>query len=309
VRSPKYTLDDVGGLDRAKQLFEAVRWTWEHPEETKQYGIIPPRRLLFIGLQGSGKSLIAEAAAQGLGLDLAKGGVSSAMTKWVGESERKMRLMFKQLRAMAPIVFWVDELGRDLSGGASSSETDGGTTDRVHGEFLSGLQELEQDVFLLAAANRIDHLPPEMTRADRFDKIMFVGFPSEEERQEIWAIHLGEQGMDMDLRVLAGATQFFTGAEIKALVRNVRFDVAATDRRAARTEDFVAAIPHIKSRAWTRHKGEIVAMYERARDEWDWASSQQEEEAPTVIKAAKAPAFTPKVHTPAADFSPASFDS
>jgi ATP-dependent 26S proteasome regulatory subunit len=311
VRSPKVSLADVGGLDRAKSLFESVSWLWQHPKEAAEFDVIPPRRILLIGLQGGGKSLVAEATAASLGLDLAKGGISNAMNKFIGESEANMRRMFRQVKAMAPIVFWVDEFGRDASGGASSSEVDGGTTDRVHGEFLSGIQELPEDVFLLAAANRIDHLPPEMTRADRFDKIMFVGFPSLLEREEIFKIHLGTHWERYNLSQLAEATPFYTGAEIKALIRDTRFTVAASEHRVTETADLLDAAPLLKARAWNRHREEIVTMYERARGEWDWASSAQEEEADEILKAAKrasVESFTPKHHLPAKEFNPANFD-
>jgi AAA+ superfamily predicted ATPase len=283
VRSPKVSLDDVGGMDQAKELFDAVRWLWEHPTEAKKLNVIPPRRILLVGLQGGGKSLMAEAVAASLQLDLAKGGISQAMSKWVGESEANVRRMFRQLKVMAPIVFWVDELGRDASGGSSSNETDGGTTDRAHGEFLTGLQELPEDVYLLAAANRIDHLPPEMTRADRFDKIMFVGFPTEGEREEIFKIHLGSDFENFDVSHLAKVTPFYTGAEIKALVRDTRFSVAAREHRMANTDDITLAAPAMKGRTAVRHKDAIATMYERAKEEWEWASSKQEAEADEVL--------------------------
>jgi AAA+ superfamily predicted ATPase len=286
IRQPTVSLKDIGGLDRAKKLIEAVSWSWRHPEASRGLGVVPLRRLLMIGLAGSGKSLLAEAAAGALSLELAKGGVSNAMSKWVGSSEANMRTMFRQIKAMAPIVFWVDELGRDLSGGASSAEVDGGTTDRVHGEFLTGLQELPEDVFLLAAANRIEHLPPEMTRADRFDKVMFVGFPTQAEREDIFRIHLGKVE-NVDISVLAKEADHYTGAEVKALVREVRFNVGASDHRVAVTADYLEAIPEMKGRIWVRHHESVLTMYERALDEWDWASSAQEEEAPAVLRAAR----------------------
>jgi ATP-dependent 26S proteasome regulatory subunit len=300
VRTPTVSLKEVGGMDRAKHLIDAVAWMWAHPMEVEKFELVPPRRLLMVGLPGGGKSLMAEACAASLGLDLAKGGVSNAMTKWVGESERNMRRVFKQVKAMAPIVFWVDEFGRDTSGGQSSAEVDGGTTDRVHGEFLTGLQELPEDVLLVAAANRIDHLPPEMTRADRFDKIMFIGFPTEEERQQIFRIHLGKQHENFNLEELAKITPFFTGAEIKALVRDVRFTVASDEKRAANTDDLVLAAPLMKGRTWIRHHDQILSMYRRAVEEWEWASSKQEAEAQDVITilSPKKKQFVPPTHVP-----------
>ena len=132
-----------------------------------------------MGIPGTGKSAICEATANALGLDLARTGVSQVMNSFVGQSEANMRAVFNQIKVMAPLCVWIDEFGRDMSGGQSSSHVDGGTTDRVHGEFLTGLQELPENVFLICAANQIENLKPEMLRAERFDKIIFVGLPSQ----------------------------------------------------------------------------------------------------------------------------------
>ncbi|HJS83778.1 MAG TPA: AAA family ATPase [Nitrososphaera sp.] len=296
VRDPSLSVDDIGGLDNAKKLIEAVAWSWRHPDEAKEFGLEPLRRVLLIGVPGSGKSAICEATARQLNLQLGKGGVSNVMNKYVGESEANMRRLWKLVKAMAPMVFWIDEFGRDLSGSASSSAVDGGTTDRVHGEFLTGLQELPENVFLMCAANRIDTLPPEMTRADRFDKIMFVGFPTITERQDIFKIHLGEAHEEYDVAKLARGTTLFTGAEIKALIREVRFSAGAVERRKMTTADLIKAIPHVKGRVWVNHRGPIVEMYERARVEWDWASSEQEENSHFVLQEAREEA-KPKTFT------------
>jgi len=286
VRTPDLGIDDLGGLDNAKKLIEQVYWAWNSPDEAAELGIDSLRRIMFVGVPGTGKSLICEAISSALELDLAKGGVSNAMNKFVGESESNMRRMFASLRRMAPIVFWIDEFGRDMSGGMSSGSVDGGTTDRVHGEFLTGIQELPENIFLAAAANRIEELPPEMTRADRFDRIMFVGFPTLEEREAIFQIHLGDKHVEYNLKQLAAATPYFTGAEIKALIKEVRFDIGTSERRQPTTEEFVAHVPRVKGRVWINHRDSIIAMYERAKVEWTWASSQQLLEAQEVLTAA-----------------------
>lgn len=295
VRTPDINVDDLGGLDNAKKLIEQVNWVWNAPEEAAELGIDSLRRIMFVGVPGTGKSLICEAISSSLRLDLAKGGVSNAMNKFVGESEANMRRMFSSLKRMAPIVFWIDEFGRDMSGGMSSGAVDGGTTDRVHGEFLTGLQELPDNVFLAAAANRIEDLPPEMTRADRFDRIMFVGFPTLSEREDIFRIHLGDKQELYNITQLAAATPYFTGAEIKALIREVRFDIGTVERRQPKTEEFISHIPRVKGRVWINHRDPIVAMYERARVEWSWASSEQLEEAEEVLRDARMPIAAPKI--------------
>lgn len=285
IRTPRLTVDDVGGLDRLKQLLEFTAWTWRHPDKARELNIEPLRRILLVGVPGAGKSAMAEASASLLGLDLAKTGASQTMNKFVGESEANMRRLFAQVRAMEPIVLWIDEFGRDMSGSQSSGAVDGGTTDRVHGEFLTGLQELPDQVFLMAAANRIETLPPEMLRADRFDKIIFVGLPSLAEREAIFRIHLGAHAERYDLQELARVTPYFTGAEIKQLVKQVRFHAAAHAHRAPTLDEFVEFAPEMKGRVWKNHHDAVIEMYTRAVNEWDWASSEQEAEASRVLNA------------------------
>jgi SpoVK/Ycf46/Vps4 family AAA+-type ATPase len=246
---------------------------------------MPLRRVLFVGVPGTGKSAICEATASSLNLDLAKFGVSQMMDKFIGESEKRMRAAFSQLRAMAPLVVWMDELGRDLSVG--DYQGDGGTTSRVHGEFLTGIQELPDNVLLMAAANQIGHISPEMLRADRFDKIMFVGLPSMEERVGIFGIHLGEDADQFDLESLASQSDTFTGAEIKALIREAKFKISVKEKRKITQKDIESLIPSQQNRMWIKHKETVLDMYKRAIAEWDWASSKQLEDAAKLFGAAK----------------------
>lgn len=281
VRRPHFSADTVGGLDNAKALIQRIVWLFENEAEATAMHVLPAKRVLLVGIPGSGKSMLCEMAATELGLDLAISGVSKALSKWVGESEQNMRNAFRQVAAMAPIVMWIDEFGRDMSG--SGVANDAGTTDRVHGEFLTGLQELPDNVFLFAAANRVDALPPEMLRADRFDKIMFVGFPTPTERAEILSIHLGEEAKELDMERLARATHMFTGAEIKALITSTRFDVVPVEHRPINTDDLETHAQAMKGRVWINHQDACKEMYERALQEWEWASSAQERAALNVL--------------------------
>lgn len=290
IRIPTMGLENIGGLDLAKDLIESIAWVWANPLEAKRFHVEPIRRVMMVGVPGTGKSAICEAVAGRLNLDLASIGVSKAMSKFVGESESNMRNTFKAVKALAPIVMWIDEFGRDMSGSESSGSVDGGTTDRVHGEFLTGLQELPSDIFLIAAANRIDSLPPEMLRADRFDKFLFVGLPSMEERMEIFKIHLGpEDASQHRIEALAQITSTFTGAEIKALIRETRFAIATHEQRAATDKDIAIQAKKMRGRIWDKpsFRTQIAAMYERALEEWDWASSQQYEAAGLILDMAR----------------------
>lgn len=280
---PNVDLSNVGGLDNAKRLITQADWIWRNPQEAKQYGLTALRRVLFLGLPGTGKSYICEAAAKTLGLDLARTGIGKIMNKFIGQSEQNMLATFQHIAALSPIAVWIDELGRDLSGGGSSDIVDGGTTSRVHAAFLTGLQELPEDVFLFAAANNIDSLAPEMLRADRFDKIMFVGFPSFEERREIFRLNLSQE-VEYDLDALAHGTPCFTGAEIKSLVKDVRFKISPVEHRHINTKDILNFIPDQKNRLWLRHRNTVLSMYNQAIAEHEWASSDQFADAHLIVK-------------------------
>jgi SpoVK/Ycf46/Vps4 family AAA+-type ATPase len=270
------TFDDLGGMDLAKQLIEAsaIAFASGDPDADVM------NKILMIGVPGCGKSALCKATANRLGLDLARTGVAHQMSKWIGESERNMRHTLASIFAMSPVVVWIDELGRDLSGSGSSN--DGGTTDRVHGEFLTGLQEMPSNVFLMAAANRIDGLPPEMLRSGRFDKILFVGFPAGLERLQIFKIYLKDTAEEMDLDVLVNASEGFTGAEIEQVVKEFFFNVKHSICNKT-TQDLVNMLIETKNLVIVRHAPAIMEMYRRAKFEWNWASSAQRDEADRIL--------------------------
>jgi SpoVK/Ycf46/Vps4 family AAA+-type ATPase len=164
---------------------------------------------------------------------------------------------------------------------------DGGTTSRVHAEFLTGLQELPSDVLFMAAANRVADLSPEIMRAERFDKILFVGFPTEAERTDIFRVHLaGDPNLDsINIGHLAAASKLFTGAEIQSVIRETRFEVSLAERRAMTTNDLLSHIASFKNRMWLRKQEEMIQMYRIALNEWDWASTEQREEAAAIVNA------------------------
>ena len=186
---------------------------------------------------------------------------------------------------MAPLCVWIDEFGRDLSGGSSSSHVDGGTTDRVHGEFLTGLQELPENVFLMCAANQLEHLKPEMLRADRFDKIMFVGLPSFDERRAIVSIYLAniDTPHEYNLDAIAHSTQYFTGAEIKSLIKEVKFYISSSELRPINTQDIVNYAPKMRNILWNKSRPMIQDLYKTAIDQWDWASTDQLKDAKLIL--------------------------
>lgn len=285
IIKPTITFNDIGGLDNIKDIIYRTARLWSDREKANSYGITPIRRMLMVGIPGTGKSAICQATANELNLDLARTGISQVMNSFIGQSEANMRSVFKQIRAMTPLCVWIDEFGRDLSGGASSSHVDGGTTDRVHGEFLTGLQELPDNVFLICAANQLENLRPEMLRADRFDKIMFVGLPSFEERQAIFEIYLRDVDTDhvYDYDNLADVTAGFTGAEIKALIKETKFYVVSSQMRPIDTKDIVSYAPKMRNILWNKSRDMIKDLYSTALEQWDFASSSQLEDARLII--------------------------
>jgi ATP-dependent 26S proteasome regulatory subunit len=285
IIKPSITFDDIGGLDNIKDIIKRTAMLWSNKDKAKEFGISPIRRMLMVGIPGTGKSAICQATASELGLDLARTGISQVMNSFIGQSEQNMRAVFQQIKMMNPLCVWIDEFGRDMSGGQSSSHVDGGTTDRVHGEFLTGLQELPEDTFLMCAANQLDHLKPEMLRADRFDKIMFVGLPSFEERVSIFNIYLKSISTDhvYDYEALAKVTECFTGAEISSLIKEVKFYVTTSELRAINTNDIVNYAPNMRNTIWNKHRDMVKSMYQFALEQWDWASSSQLQEARSII--------------------------
>jgi len=285
IIKPKITFDDIGGLDNAKNLILKNAALWRDPEKAKTYGIRPISRILTVGVPGTGKSAICEATASALNIDLARTGISQVMNSFVGQSEANMRAVFQQIKVMAPLCVWIDEFGRDLSGGSSSSHVDAGTTDRVHGEFLTGLQELPSNVFLMCAANQIENLRPEMLRAERFDKIMFVGLPTLEERIAIVKIYLSDVASEnfYSYEEIADATKYMTGAEIKSLIKEVKFNVALNEERVATTRDIVQHVPRMRNILWNKNRQMVQDLYSIALEQWDWASTEQFEEASSIV--------------------------
>lgn len=278
IVKPAHGLEAVGGLDIAKDIVRKADWIRRNPEVAKQRKLQPINKILLLGVPGAGKSFFCEAASKTLGLDLAKTGVSQAMNKFIGESERNIREIFRQINILAPIAVWIDELGRDFQGG----DFDGGTTNRVHGEMLTALNELPDNVALFAAANDISSLPPEMLRSGRFDKILFVGYPAFNERIEILKIHLSDNETEHNWEGLANVTTCMTGAEIVEGIKQARFNNIYVDGPIT-DQDLIRSFRGNKNTLWNRHRQHVQRMYREAIEMHEWASSEQQAEAPSII--------------------------
>jgi SpoVK/Ycf46/Vps4 family AAA+-type ATPase len=208
-------ISDIGGLDNLKDWL--LRRGGAFSEKARQYGLPHPRGLLLVGIQGTGKSLTAKAISHHWHLPLLRLDVGRLFAGLVGESESRTRQMVQLAEALAPCVLWIDEIDKAFSG--ADGKGDSGTTSRVFGTFVTWLAEKRSPVFVVATANNIQALPPEMLRKGRFDEIFFVGLPSQEERRAIFAVHLSKLRphnlKSYDLDRLAYETPDFSGAEIE----------------------------------------------------------------------------------------------
>lgn len=224
-------LDHVGGLDALKEWVR--KRSSAFTEEAKAFGLPPPKGVLLIGVQGCGKSLCARAISQVWQLPLLRLDVGRIFSSFMGASEENARKAIATAESVAPALLWIDEIEKAFAG-RGGSDTDGGTSSRVFGTFLTWLQEKQAPVFVIATANQIRDLPPELMRKGRFDEIFFVDIPDATERAEIFAIHLSGRGRDphaFDLPRLAERAQGFSGSEIEQSVIGALYE--AFDRGAA----------------------------------------------------------------------------
>ena len=210
-------LEEVAGLDNLKRWLDRRRGAFS--EEARQFGLQPPRGILLVGVQGCGKSLCAKATARSWQLPLLKLDFGVLYDKYVGESEKRLRRALQQAQAMSPSVLWIDEIEKGLSGGAA--DQDGGLSRRMLATFLQWLQEKQDPVFVVATANAIAALPPELVRKGRFDEIFFVDLPDLAARRQIFSVHLTRRRRnpgEFDLQSLARASEGFSGAEIEQAI-------------------------------------------------------------------------------------------
>jgi len=218
--------NDVGGMDRLKSWLDQRRSVFRGEQATEH--LDPPRGMLLIGVQGCGKSLAAKATAGALGVPLLRLDFGALYDKYHGETERKLRESLQTADVMAPCVLWIDEIEKGIAG--RGGET--GTTQRVLGTFLTWMAEKRSRVFVVATANDISALPPELVRKGRFDEIFFVDLPGLRVRASILAIHLANRGQslsDFDIEAIARAMKGFSGAEIEQAIVSALYAAHAAD--------------------------------------------------------------------------------
>lgn len=265
----KYIMKDVGGLDNLK------KWLLKRQnaflDSAKRYCLPDPKGILIAGVPGCGKSLIAKAVSEMWHIPLLRLDIGKIYSGVLGSSEENLRKSIKVAETMAPCILWIDEIEK---GFGRASVTDGGTSVRILGTFLTWLQEKKSSVFVVATANEIDQLPTELLRKGRFDEIFFVDLPTFVERREIFKVHLEKRLIDEEvkgnlvindelLNNLANRTEGFVGSEIENIVINGLFD-AYYEKRSLTELDLVRAIKNMVPLSVTQEE-HITAIREWAQ--------------------------------------------
>ncbi len=217
-------LTDVGGMELLKDWLDKRASSFT--DKARDFGIPSPKGILLIGVQGCGKSLLAKAVAAEWNLPMLKLDVGRIFGSLVGQSEENIRKAISVAESVAPCVLWADELEKGFAGMGGSGVSDSGTTARVFATFLTWMQDKTKPVFLIATANDVSALPPEMLRKGRFDEIFFVDLPDLKEREQIISIHLAKRKREpkkFKVKALAAAMKGFSGAEIEQVVVGALF--------------------------------------------------------------------------------------
>ncbi|MGF1486644.1 MAG: AAA family ATPase [Prochloraceae cyanobacterium] len=238
------TIDSIGGLEELKYWLKQRANAFT--EKAREYGLPQPKGMLILGVPGCGKSLTAKTTARLWGLPLLRldmGRVYDGST--VGRSEANLRNALKTAESISPAILFIDELDKAFAGSSGSADSDGGTSSRIFGSFLTWMQEKTSPVFVMATANRVERLPGEFLRKGRFDEIFFVDLPNKEERQDIFKIHLTKRRSDIsrfDIEQLAKVSEGFSGAEIEQAIIAAMYEAFAQDEREFTQLDIIAAI-------------------------------------------------------------------
>jgi transitional endoplasmic reticulum ATPase len=222
IEIPKVAWNDVGGLDEAKQeIKEAVEWPLNHPSKFEKMSIRPPRGILLYGPPGTGKTLLAKAVATESSANFISVRGPQLLSKWVGESEKAIREVFKKARQVAPSIIFLDEL--DAIAPIRGTEFGSKTSERVINQLLTELDGIEvlKSVVVIAATNRPEIIDPALIRSGRFDRLVFVGPPSREGRTGIFRIHMKNIPLsdDVNMEELADLTENYVGSDIESLCR------------------------------------------------------------------------------------------
>lgn len=246
----KETIDDIGGLENLKDWFVRKAKVYKNMNKAKAYGVDMPKGVLIAGVPGCGKSLNAKAAANLFEVPLLRLDMGRLMGKYVGESEGNLRKAIALAEAISPCVLWIDELEKafaGIGGGGSGAEV----TTRLFGNFLTWMQEKDSPTFVVATANDITKLPPELLRKGRFDEIFYVGLPNDQEREKIFQIHIAKRRpkdlKNIKISELVKNSSGFSGADIEGVVKDAVESAFADDKASIQTNDVLDAIKNTHS--------------------------------------------------------------
>ena len=257
-------ISDIGGLENLKEWLK--RRSSALSKKAESYGLPAPKGVLLVGVQGTGKSLTAKAIASDWNLPLLRLDVGKLFGGIVGESESRMRQMIQLSEAIAPCVLWIDEIDKAFAG--IESKNDSGTTNRVLATFITWLSEKKSSVFVVATANNIYALPPEILRKGRFDEIFFIGLPSIDEKKSILKVHLGrlrpKSWSAYNIDQLSQSAHKFSGAEIEEAIIEA-MHIAFSENREFTTEDIQHSMNQFVPLAYSNN--EKIELLE------DWATS------------------------------------
>ena len=255
---PNKKLDDLGGLDNFKAWLKQRDAAFS--QSALDYGLPYPKGLLLVGVQGTGKSIAAKIIADEWKLPLLKLDFGRLFASLVGQSESRVRKMIQTAEALAPCILWVDEIDKAFAGTQTSG--DSGTTSRVLATFITWLAEKTTPVFVVATANNIEWIPPEVVRKGRFDEIFFLGLPTRQEREAIFEVHLKKcRPTKLDtfqIPLLSDLTKDFSGAEIEAIITDA-MRLGFSKKREFTNEDIIISIQNCVPLAKTKSK-EIKAL-------------------------------------------------
>lgn len=283
------SLKDVGGMDILKDwLFKRQK---AYEKKARDFGLQEPKGLLLLGVPGCGKSLTAKSIASFWNMPLLRLDIGKVYQGLVGSSEDNIRKAIATAEAVAPCVLWIDEIEKGLNGVQSSGSTDGGVTSRIFSTILTWMQEKTSPVFVVATANNINLLPPELLRKGRFDEIFFVDLPNQKERENIFSIHLKKKGQDPSqypMEMLGKKTEGFNGAEIEECIKEAMFAayVEAPDNPKLLSKHLVDAILKTVPLSTTMRE-QIAALRNwavtRAKNASNEAPTEEKKEMPILL--------------------------
>ena len=224
-------IDSIGGLDKLKEWLRQRGMAFS--EKAREFGLPEPKGILLLGVQGCGKSLAAKATASLWNLPLLKLDVGKIFDSYLGSSEKNIREAIHVAEALAPNILWLDEIDKAFAGVGGRHTADSGASARVFGTFLTWMQEKTAPVFILATANNINALPPELLRKGRFDEIFFIDLPDQKERESIFKIHLKKRNREpkkFNTKKFSKQADGFSGAGIEQLIISGLYKAFANDR-------------------------------------------------------------------------------